>query len=518
MTGIVTIKKFVSFASGSVTKLKNIWKPIWGILTFSTADERILPQKAICASIEKGGLTVIYGSRFISKIKIKGFRKYTSDEDRYPTPESVASSLALAINNLNAGKADVALNIPKAWAIIKTADFPSTVKENLSEVISYELDRITPFNAEDVFYDFRVIKEEEGKLSLLITATKADLIEPYLEAIRERGIDIKRLTVSLSSLGSLCSYFYEKGDVIFLELHKNEFEGGLFLDGHVSETFTGGFLREDEVMKADAILSEITPLADHAISKGRRPQVIVFTKEGNIDFESELKLKINLPLRVLTEKDIKIKSIEPLKGISYASLGSLIESLWLKSNGLNLLKKGEQERQKTPFVLTALLLLIILGMYAIYIVAPLQIEKKRLEEIDHQISIRREDVKKIEALKKDIEALNEEVSIIRNFKENRPVALNILKELTNILPDNTWLTRVRITQSTVEIEGYAGSATGLLSKLETSKYFRKAEFASPTFRDTRQNADRFIIKMEIEGIKKEEIRKPSTEEIEDEEE
>ncbi len=271
-------------------------------------------------------------------------------------------------------------------------------------------------------------------------------------------------------------------------------------------------------MKADAILSEITQLADDAINKGRRPQIVAFMKEGNIDFESELKSKINLPLKILTEKDIKIKSIEPLKGISYASLGSLIESLSQKSNGLNLLKKGEQERQKTPFVLTALLLLIILGMYAIYIVAPLRIEKKRLEEIDHQISIRKEDVKKIEALKKDIEALNDEVSTIRNFKENKPVALNILKELTNILPDNTWLTRVRIMQSTVEIEGYAGSATGLLSKLEASKYFKKAEFASPTFRDTRQNADRFIIKMEIEGIKKEEIKKPSTEEIEDEEE
>lgn len=32
-------------------------------------------------------------------------------------------------------------------------------------------------------------------------------------------------------------------------------------------------------------------------------------------------------------------------------------------------------------------------------------------------------------------------------------------------------------------------------------YFKKAEFSSPTFRDTRMNADRFNIKMEIEGVK-----------------
>jgi hypothetical protein len=33
---------------------------------------------------------------------------------------------------------------------------------------------------------------------------------------------------------------------------------------------------------------------------------------------------------------------------------------------------------------------------------------------------------------------------------------------------------------------------------------RKVEFASPTFRDVRLNADRFSIKMEIAGVKKKE--------------
>jgi general secretion pathway protein L len=151
-------------------------------------------------------------------------------------------------------------------------------------------------------------------------------------------------------------------------------------------------------------------------------------------------------------------------------------------------------------------------------VAPLRVEKKRLEEIDHQINLRKEDVKKVEALKKDIETLNEEVSAIRDFKGKSPMALDLIRELTTILPKTTWLTRIRITDTAVNIEGYAESATGLLSKLEASKYFRKAEFASPTFRDARQNADRFIIKMETEGVKKEEIKKTSEEEEGDEEE
>ncbi|MCL4492456.1 MAG: PilN domain-containing protein, partial [Nitrospirae bacterium] len=66
---------------------------------------------------------------------------------------------------------------------------------------------------------------------------------------------------------------------------------------------------------------------------------------------------------------------------------------------------------------------------------------------------------------------------------------------------STSFLRVRITGSTVEIEGYASSATELLPRLEASKVFRKAEFTSPTFRDARMNSDRFNIKMEIKRSK-----------------
>ena len=83
--------------------------------------------------------------------------------------------------------------------------------------------------------------------------------------------------------------------------------------------------------------------------------------------------------------------------------------------------------------------------------------------------------------------------------------LDLLREMTRVLPKNAWLSRVRFTESTVEIEGYAASATDIVPKLEASGYFKKVEFSSPTFRDVRLNADRFLIKMEIEGLPGEKV-------------
>jgi hypothetical protein len=40
----------------------------------------------------------------------------------------------------------------------------------------------------------------------------------------------------------------------------------------------------------------------------------------------------------------------------------------------------------------------------------------------------------------------------------------------------------------------------LVPKLEASPFFKKVEFASPTYRDPKLNQDRFQIKMEIEGL------------------
>jgi general secretion pathway protein L len=503
MTGTIVIKKLTTLASTSATYLRRIGGPVWRVMTFSPSDDIISPKKALCVSIEKGALSVVFGSRLLSKIKIKGSRRYSFEENRYPQPEGLASSVALAVNDLGAARTDVTLSIPKAWVIIKNTEFPSTVKENLVNVLSYELDRLTPFNPEDSLYDFRILKDDAGKLTILVMAAKADLIKQYIDALRERGINVSRVTVSLSGIGTLCHYIDKVTDSIFVEIDENEYEGALFLDGSITVTSMGSFTAESEKSKVEKISGEILSLLDTAKKQDRSPQITVLLKDTNSSFKELLKLQINQPVKMLNETDIKLRPPGPQKRVFYAATGGVLESLWPKAKGLNLLKKGLYEKQKTPFVFTVVLILTILVLGILYMVAPLRIEKKKLEEIDRQITLRKEEVKKVETLKKDIENLNNEVSSINNFKGNRPMALNILRELTTTLPQSTWLTRMRITETTADIEGYASSATGLLPKLEASKYFRKAEFASPTFRDARQNADRFIIKMEIEGVKKE---------------
>ncbi|MFN3480264.1 MAG: PilN domain-containing protein, partial [Thermodesulfovibrionales bacterium] len=181
-----------------------------------------------------------------------------------------------------------------------------------------------------------------------------------------------------------------------------------------------------------------------------------------------------------------------------------IESL-IRGERINLLSCGKREKRQIPLLLTLILFITIVSLAVIYFITPLRVEERRLHAIEAEIAKKKIEAKKVESLKKEVEDLRDEVASINNFKEGRS-SLAILKEMTLILPKNTWLTRFRVTETNVDIEGYAGSATELLPKLEASRYFRKAEFSSPTFRDARMNADRFIIKMEIETTKGPEVK------------
>jgi len=180
----------------------------------------------------------------------------------------------------------------------------------------------------------------------------------------------------------------------------------------------------------------------------------------------------------------------------------LIEFLWPQAQGLDFLSPGLRRQKRPPLLLTGLLLCALIAAGLVFLYAPLELEKRRSVEIDRMIAAKREDVRKVEDLKKQVASLAGEISTIQSFRKNKPLTVNLVREVTAVLPNNAWLTRLKISETQVDIEGFAGSATELIPKLEASKSLSKVELASATYRDQRMNADRFIIKADIEGAKK----------------
>ncbi|MEO0250135.1 MAG: PilN domain-containing protein [candidate division WOR-3 bacterium] len=471
---------------------------LWRILSLSLGDDRVSPKSGLSVSLDGSGVSTAYGSRRLSKIKIKNLQSFPVTTTGFPSPETFATTVLVALTKMRTKQRSVVLGIPKAWVVMKRVELPSTVKENLPGVISYELDRLTPFSSDEAFYDFQLLKEENGKLVLMLAAVKADTLNPYLYALREQGISVSAVTVNLSALGTLANYLSRTDTTLFVQVDQNQYEGALYALGSAVEVFTGRFNGEGPESRAEHVVGQANKVLERT-GFAHQPAFIFFLKE-TADEAPFRNLVPDATLIVGRKGADRLSLPAEQNAVPYTSIGALVESLWPPARGFNLLSRGRHRKIRPPIGLTLFLLVVLAALGAIYVLAPLSIEGKRVEEIDRQIALREDEARRVEALRSEVEGLENEVKTIAQFKKGRPLSINLMKEITALLPSAVWLSRLRIGDASIDMEGYAPSASELLGKLEASPYLRKVEFASPTFRDARMNADRFIVRMEIEGV------------------
>ena len=481
------------------TGLKKVWFNTSRLLTYNLIDGVLLPKNCLSLSIEKGMVQAAYGSVFLAKPRIKGFRKYPFDEKTgYAGPENLAWAATQALKEFKASGAQIVLSMPRELFVVRTAELPITTKENITSVISYEMDRLTPFASSEALYDFKIYDEKDGKLEIIIAAIRSEFLRPYIDAMKEHNLQLSRITLSSAGLGTLCSAFQGNGhDTLCLSATDKSYEGCTTRNGVISSTFQGVFAGPEKQSHLEQIVADIEPVINRYRTSGTAPSVFITPVDGL----SALQQRIGVPVKTMKQEEIQSKFRAPSGDVLFNPLGGLLEAVLSRSKGFNLLTKGKPEQKKTPKALTIALLCVIVAMLVPYLIVPLQIEKAKLNQINTNIASRKPEVRKVEALKKEISAMETDISQIHDFKNSKPLTMNVMKELTTLLPNTVWLTRTRITEQTVEIEGYAAAATTILPKLEQSKMFQKVEFTSPTVRDARMNADRFVMRMELEGMK-----------------
>ncbi len=71
---------------------------------------------------------------------------------------------------------------------MRQVTLPRAAQENLTKVLSYELDRFLPLGADQLCFDFQVVKETETHLTLTLMAFPTALMESWLNLCEEAGL------------------------------------------------------------------------------------------------------------------------------------------------------------------------------------------------------------------------------------------------------------------------------------------------------------------------------------------
>jgi general secretion pathway protein L len=451
--------------------------------------------------IERGKVSIVLGGRIFSRIRIKGAKFFPcTQQNDYPTPDFVAESAKTAARAFHAPTRDVTLVVPKSWTTAKVAQLPATAKINLPKVVAFELDRLTPLTADEALYDFVTLEETGERLSLFLAVCRSDVVMPYVKALADKGITAGRVATRASAMASCCSYLLRTPAVVFAEMRPGGYEGGFLIGRKLAASFSGTFDGEGFDERAGRVKIGMERAAAPYRNGGDVTTAITIRDGGIGEASAKDAFAAATVLTDVERKRLHMKTALPM--LDLAESGAIVQSLWPKAEGLDLLARGYRKKAKSPIGLTVLLLVAIVALAVVQAVMPINIEQGKLNEIERQIKALKPAVRQVEALKKDIDVQEKENAAIADFKKGRPLTINLMREITKILPKTAWLTRARITDTAVDLEGYAGSAAEILPKLEASPFLKKVEFASPTFRDTRLNADRFVIKMEVENGKK----------------
>jgi Tfp pilus assembly protein PilN len=436
----------------------------------------------------------------------------------YPIPPEVKKEEreAQMIGMLNAfiskhqiSKSHVFISIPREKVVARFITLPIAAKENLRKVMEYEVPKYTPFEKEEIYFDFQIIKQEKDWLHLFAVFVKKIELDHYLSFLKRIGV--QPLSIQIPTTSALNLFLYHKGSQtneisVLFDTTESFFEMNV-IQG--KEGWRDSFHLPLSLKETESKWMNTLKQSGLNVDSFSKAFFYVYGLEANEKTLNSLK----------NAGPIKDASFPPMnriiidKGLPnlhsiYASVGVPLKGLTKTPLDLNLLplemRKKMRQIGKPLFIILVALALILgltwgIGVFFQY--------RNELNTVTAEIKKRKPEVKALEKLQKQKDELVKEIFELQKIKSEETSKIEILRELTQLLPNTVWIWNFKYNGKEIEISGYADSASDLISLLDKSSLFEKVEFLAPVTKERQMRPDgdkekeRFRIKTKLEGRK-----------------
>jgi Tfp pilus assembly protein PilN len=420
---------------------------------------------------------VLLGDRLVAgAIRGKRLDTFTIDS------EQPATTLRAELDQRRIGLRTVSLGLPRTAATVKPIELPDVGGE-LRDMVQFELERHLPFPSDDASFDFLVLPTEPGSASgsgarrVLIAAADRKVVEGALRLAEETRLRPVSLTVAAHNLPALVPA-RPRGHVVWL--HQ--------IADHTTLLFlTGGQI----------VLSRTVPTADDEALAAEIQRSLAVTRWAGVDgvwrsgdvevteapTTSALTLfgvPVTVPPYTPRAQTLLAQITDPQPGAAQLAVavaaGRRVRPLELLPTRL---RPRRLTRQQIAAV-GALAAAVVLGITALLV--PGYRENRRLTVINKRIVELDGPVRAVEQTVQELERKRRLLATIQSLDSATIRPLPVLRELTELIPTDAWLTTVSLDAKGVELTGQAGAASALIPVLENSPRFERVEFASPVTR------------------------------------
>jgi len=370
----------------------------------------------------------------------------------------------------------VAIGLARSTVTVKPIDLPA-VAGSTQDMVKFELERHLPIPADDAAFDFAELPPEpdientsEGK-RVLIAAADRRLIEAALRVADEAKLRPVSITVAAHNLVALVDTDRQQR---VAWLHRNGDTAELLLLHGDMVVFSRSFAAaDDETLNTETRRS-------FAGARWRGCNAIWVSGDGAA---AAPLLDLGVPI---SDPPWSSRAERRLAQVAEPR-GALELALATASNrgirALDLIPPAIKPRRFTKqemLTAGAVAATAVLAMAALLV--PGFVENRRLARLNGEIARIEPDVRAVERVARELDQKRQLVGVVEKINASALQPLGLLRELTDIVPSDAWVTYLALDAKGIEITGQAGAASNLIPLLENSPRLERVEFASPVTR------------------------------------
>jgi general secretion pathway protein L len=397
--------------------------------------------------------------------------------------EQPATALRAELDSRHLAARTVAVGLPRGAVTVKPVELPA-VGADTREMVRFELERHLPFATEDAAFDFHPLSASDmgdvpdgaGRRVLLAAADRR-VIDTALRIVDEAKLRPRTVTVAAHDLIALVRP-HASGHVVWLHRVEDTLEM-LFVVGR------------------RVVMSRTLPaVADAALASEIRRSLTLVRWRGcdaiwisgdaappaapHDSTLADLGAPITAPPYTLAaRRALGAMEAGPRGALELAIAVALAPA----DPALNLLPESlrpfrvTRAQLMTAGVAAAAILLTVAAL-----MVPGYRDAKRLAALNADIARLDGEVRAVEGMLRDLDGKRKLVSTIDGLEASAIKPLPVMRELTELLPNDAWLTLLSLDAKGAELTGQANTASALIPLLENSPRFERVEFASPVTR------------------------------------
>ena len=385
------------------------------------------------------------------------------------------------------------LCLPRSEAALSRVVLPAAARENLAQVLEYEIEHLIPLPRDQVYFDFSTRDLGEERIEVLVLAVPREVVRGYLEALEDAFVRPRGIVLASTAIADYLA-FCRGGTTGALGLflrHGKDVELALLSGGRLlaSQLLPPGRAEAPAALSrllsrqlGEAMLSpDDVPLYHWEVANGSEPSTALLG-EGDLFTLAEGKLEAPADFFVSREATL------------LPAVGAALDAVREGSVPVNLLP-AEGRRYEEGLSLATVILVALTGVLLIvWGGSALVKDWMLLREMREQLAAVQPQVHEVKQIQDEIAGLQHQVDVLTNGDAEHVTML--LKELTDLIPADAYLTSLNIRNGRATIDGQANAASGLITALEKSKHFKNVTFTSPTTRTG--DKERFSIVAEVE--------------------